>query len=88
MYAQHPRDQLELVVVHPHGRPQRRLFGRGLREAAVDRDVRLPPPAVQLRRRDDVVVERPQRRVAETLIEVPDLGLGQGPALPGRRLIA
>jgi hypothetical protein len=30
MYAQHPRDQLELIVVHPHGRRRRRLFGRGL----------------------------------------------------------
>src|SRR5207344_615656 len=28
-------------------------------------------------RRDDVVVERPQRRVAETLVEVPELVLGQ-----------
>ena len=80
LLAQHPRDQLELVVVHPDGRARRRLFRRGLREAAVDRHVRLPPPAVELRRRDDVVVERPQRRVAEALVEVPDLGLGQGQA--------
>ena len=35
---------------------------------------------MELRRRDDVVVERPQRRVAEALVEVPDLGLGQGQA--------
>ena len=80
LLTQHPRHQLELVVVHPHGRPRRRLFGRGLREAAVDRHVRLPPPAVELGRRDDVVVERPQRRVAETLVELPDLGLGQAQA--------
>jgi hypothetical protein len=75
--AQHPRDQLELVVVHPDGRPGVGLFGRGLREAAVDYDVRLPPAAVEPRRRDDVVVERPQRRVAEALVEMPDLGIGQ-----------
>jgi hypothetical protein len=76
LLAQHPRDQLELVVVHPDGRPRCRLFRRGAGEAAVDRHVRLPPPAVELRRRDDVVVERPQRRVAEALVEVPDLRLG------------
>ena len=83
LLAQHPRHQLELVVVHPHGRPRRRLFRRGLREAAVDRHVRLPPPAVELGRRDDVVVERPQRGVAEALVEVPDLGLGQAQRRPG-----
>ena len=80
LLAQHPRNQLELVVVHPDGRARRRLFRRGLREAAVDPHVRLPPAAVELRRRDDVVVERPQRRVAEALVEVPDLGVGQGQA--------
>ena len=75
--AQHPRHQLELVVVHPDGRPGRRLFGRRLREPPVDRHVRVPPPAMELRRGDDVVVERPQRRIAEALVVVPDLGLGQ-----------
>jgi len=75
--AQHPRHELKLVVMHPYGRIGRRLFRRGLREAAVHRHVRLPPPAVEPWRRDDVVVERPQGGVAETLVEVPDLGLGQ-----------
>ena len=77
LLTQHPRHQLELVVVHPHGRPRRRLFRRGLREPAVNRHVGIPPAAVELGRRDDVVVQRPQRSVAEALVEVPDLGLGQ-----------
>ncbi len=77
LLPQHPRDQLQLVVVHPDGRARRGVGRRGLREAPVDRDEGLPPPAVELRRRDDVVVERPQRRVAEALVEVPDLRLGQ-----------
>ncbi len=75
--AQHLRYQLELVVVHPDRRPGRGLPGCRLREAPVDRHVGLPPLAVKLRRRDDVVVQRPQRRVAEALVEVPDLGFGQ-----------
>ena len=84
LLTQHPRHQLELVVVHPDGRARRRLLGRGAGEAPVDRHVRLPPPAVELRRRDHVVVQRPQRRVAETLVETPDLGLGQGQADQGQ----
>ena len=42
--------------------------GGGLREAPVDRDVRLPPLTVELRRHDHVVVERPQGRVGEALV--------------------
>jgi hypothetical protein len=71
--AQHPRHELELVVVHPdHGAlgSQRR---RALGEPPVDGHVGVPPLAVVLRLRDDVVVERPQRGVREPLVELLDL---------------
>ena len=75
--AQQPGNQLELVVVHPDGGPGRRLLRRRLREPPVDGHVRVPPVAMELRRGDHVVVERPQRRVAEALVVVADLVLGK-----------
>ena len=80
LLADHLRNQLQLVVVHPDRRPGRRLVHGGLRERPVDRHVRVPPPAMELGRRDDVVVQRPQRRVAEALVVVPDLIGGQADA--------
>ena len=80
LLADHLRDQLQLVVMHPDRRPGRRLVHGGLRERPVDRHVGVPPPAVELGRGDDVVVERPQRRVAESLVVVPDLVRGQAHA--------
>ena len=66
--AQHPRHQLQLVVVDP----DRRVLGglvRGRRgEPLVDLDVALPPLPVELRLGDEVVVERPQRGVGEALV--------------------
>src|ERR1019366_337897 len=41
--------------------------------AAVDRDIRVPPWAAELRLRDDVVIQRPERRIAEALVVVADL---------------
>ena len=70
---QHLRDQLQLVVVHPHGGAlggQRRgLLG----EPLVDPDVGVPPLAVELRLGDEVVVERPQGAVGEALVELLDV---------------
>ena len=83
--AQHLRHQLQLVVVHPDGRV---LGGAAsaavLGEAPVDRDVGVPPLAVELRLGDHVVVERPQRGVGEALVEVLDL-LGASAAIGTRR---
>jgi hypothetical protein len=44
-----------------------------LREALVDPHVRLPPVAVERRRGDDVVVERPEGAVREALVVLLDL---------------
>jgi hypothetical protein len=77
LLAEHPRHQLHLVVVHPHGRAVRGLLGRRLGERPVDRHVGVPPLAMKLRLRDHVVVERPQGGVAEALVEVPELLGGQ-----------
>ncbi len=67
-HAQHLRDQLQLVVLDPHGRA---LGGRPrgrLGEAPVDLDVAVPPLPVVDRFDDHVVVERPQRGVGEALV--------------------
>ena len=71
--AQHLRHQLELVVLHPHGGALGRHLGGPVGEALVDRDVGVPPLAVELRLGDHVVVERPQRAVGEALVELLDL---------------
>ena len=78
--AYHPRHQLKLVIVHPDGRAGRRLGHSRLREVPVDRYVRIPPPTVKLRRGDDVVIQRPQGRVAEPFVVVEDLVRGQAHA--------
>ena len=75
--AEQPGDELQLVVVHPDGGAWRGLTGGRLGEPPVDVRVRLPPGAVELRGRDDVVVERPQGRVGEALVVVLDLGRRQ-----------
>ena len=71
--AQHRRDQLHLVVVHPHGGVLGGHLGGLVGEPLVDPDVGVPPLAVELRLGDDVVVERPQRGVGEPLVELLDL---------------
>ena len=59
--------------MHPHGRTGSRLLSRCSRETPVHRYVGVPQRAMKLRRRDDVMVQRPQRGVAEALVIVPDL---------------
>ena len=76
--AQHLRHQLELVVVHPDRRALGGPVGGVLGEPPVDRDVGVPPLAVELGLGDDVVVQRPQRGVGEALVEALDLVGRQG----------
>ena len=76
--AKHFRYQLQLVVLHPHGRAlggcPRRRFG----EAPVDVDVAIPPLALIDRLDDQVVIERPQGGVGEALVVFLDV-LGAEP---------
>ena len=71
--AQHLRHELELVVVHPHGRVLGGHLAACSAKRSVDRDVGLPPLPVELRLGDDVVVQRPERGVREALVELLDL---------------
>ena len=73
--AQHLRDQLELVVVHPDRGVLGRPLGGVLGEAPVDRDVGVPPLAVELRLGDQVVVERPERAAHNATVWVQDYQL-------------
>ena len=68
--AQHRRDQLELVVLHPDDRALGGELRGRVGEPLVDRDVGVPPLAVELRLGDEVVVERPQGGVGEALVEL------------------
>ena len=71
--AQHLRHQLQLVVLDPDGGALGGHLGGLLGEAPVDRDVGVPPLAVELRLGHHVVVERPQGAVGEALVELLDL---------------
>ncbi len=75
--AQHPRYQLQLVVVHPDGGAVRCLVGGRLGEPSVDPLVGVPPLPVERGRRDDVVVERPQGVVREALVELLQVVLAE-----------
>ena len=88
--AQHLGDQLELIVVDPHGAAGRDVLGDGRREAHVDFAVGVPPGAVERRRADRVVIERPDRGVGEAEVELlvllgADRDRLQPDALVGRR---
>ena len=76
-HPQHLRDELQLVVLHPHGRALGGGFRRRLGEPSVDVDVTVPPLAVVDRLDDDVVIQRPQRRVGEALVVLGDVVGGQ-----------
>ena len=71
------RHQLELIVVDPDGGTWSRLGGGRLGEAVVDAQVGIPPMTVEMRRDDHVVVEGPEGRVGEALVEVLDLFVGE-----------
>jgi hypothetical protein len=78
LLAQHLRHELQLVVLHPHGRAGRGGLRGGVGEALVDGDVGVPPLAVVARLRDDVVVQRPQGVVGEALVVLGEVLLGEG----------
>ncbi len=68
LLADHPRYELQLVVVHPD-RPAGAGHRRGRRgEAPIGLEIGVPPAAMELGGDDDVVVQRPQRRVGEALV--------------------
>ena len=72
-FAQHRGDQLQLIVLHPDDRALGCGACRRLGEPAVDVDVAVPPLPVVDRFDDDVVVQRPQRGVGETLVILFDV---------------
>ena len=76
-FAQHLGDQLQLIVLHPDDRAFGGGARRGFGEPAVDLDVAVPPLPVVDRFDDDVVIERPQRGVGETLVVLLDVVGGQ-----------
>ena len=69
--AQHLRAPAAAGSRAPRPSRPRRPARRPLGEPLVDRDVGVPPLAVELRLGDDVVVERPQRAVGEALVVTP-----------------
>ena len=66
--------------MHPHGRAAGGLGGDDLGVPPVHPDVRVPPLTAELRLGDDVVIEGPQRGVAEALVVVGDLFFRQAHA--------
>ena len=71
--AEHARDELQLVVLHPDRRALGGDLRGGDREASVDADVRVPPDAAIPGGRDHIVVQRPDRVVREALVVELDL---------------
>ena len=76
-HPQHLRHELQLVVLDPYRRALRRGARCDVGEAPVDRDVAVPPFAVVNRFDDDVVVQRPQRRIGEAFVVLLDIGSRQ-----------
>ena len=76
--AQHPRHQLQLVVLHPDGGTVFGGLGRRLGESTVDAHVGVPPDPSVARLGDDVVVKRPDRVVREAFVVELDVFGAQG----------
>ncbi len=70
--AQHRRHEHEVEVVDPHARARARVLEDRVREALVDVDVALPRLRRQPEPVAEVVQERPQRVVADAVVEVVD----------------
>ena len=66
---QNPGNQLQLVVLHPHGGTWGGDYRGVLSESCVDIPVCRPPCAVVGRRNDQVVVQRPQGGVGKAFIK-------------------
>ena len=75
--AEQRRHQLQVVVLHPDHRVALGVVGGDLGEPPVHPLVRLPPAAVEGRRLDRVVVERPERGVGVALVVVLVVVAGQ-----------
>ena len=71
LLAQHPRHELQLVVLHPHRRALGGHLGGGLGEPPVDADVGSHQSRWNDGWRDDVVVERPEGVVARSPRSTP-----------------
>ncbi len=78
-FAQQPRDERQVVVVHPRDRSLA-IAERGERRASeggVHVLVAPPPAALKPRLLDGVVQQRPQGRVGESVVVLAHLGDGQ-----------
>ncbi len=67
--AQQPRDQLQVVVLDPDACALRGVLGGHMGKPLVDVHIRMPPAAMILRLPDSVVIEWPDRAVAEPVVE-------------------
>ena len=72
-HSQHLRHQLQLIVLDPHRRIRRCRLGGRFCEPPVHLDVAVPPLAVVDRLDDQIVVQRPQGGVGETLVVLGDV---------------
>ena len=77
-FAEQARNQLQLVILHPHRRALGGDGSGGLCKSLIDVAVRLPPGVIVGGFHDEIVVERPQRRVGEPLVELRVVPRGQG----------
>src|SRR5262249_22500478 len=75
--AEDRRHELKLVILDPHGGARVGDPGGLGGEALVDSKVRIPPLALEHRRLDRVVIQRPQARVREALVVALDVVRGQ-----------
>jgi hypothetical protein len=71
--AEHLGYQLQLVVLHPDGGSLVGVPDHGVSEPPVDLPVGIPPGPVEFRRRNHVVIQRPERGVGKALIEEFDV---------------
>ena len=78
--AQHLRDQLQLVVMHPHRRTLGRELGRLRGEQGIHLAVGHVLGTVIRRCYDRIVIQRPERPVGEALVELLDLAVREGHA--------
>ena len=66
--------KLQMVVVYPYARTLGGDVGDQLSEAPVDGDITAPPASVVLRLANAPVVKRPERGIAEPIVELTQFG--------------